>query len=420
MIAVAGMLPCMAWAQDSSSGAIVIRTCENLAVSAFPGCTGRTALLYEKLNRAFVAAHRVAPQDADEAAQELWMAKLHKRCFEWTCVRDALAHRTMELRAIEMRSYDVADKPMTDAEAKTVCADVAAIESRGGIDDLLLPTGELTQFRYTETVDSGADTQHDGQLENRFPLELRKNEPRDFGTFMGRGTCVMFSIEPIRNPNAAADEEWPSTTSIDPESEDELHLIGWGGGESVLAYRGRHYIATHHRHGIAYLEWLTPAATRRGLCTFEDNGFERIVTARLDPHADCDALARMPGEEIAGPMSVDLDNDGHLDSIGVDGEDSGAGCGHSWRSIKLLDARENAEVSPRNEALGKLSGLEGGPVMLLTLKNKEYVYANSEDVPTVYSVTKTGIVPQCEFRIQYKRRVKTEFPFKPKLKAADQ
>ena len=55
--------------------------------------------------------------------------------------------------------------------------------------------------------------------------------------------------------------------------------------------------------------------------------------------------------------------------------------------------------------------------MLLTLKDKEYVYANSEDVPTVYSVTKTGIVPQCEFRVQYKRRVRTEFPFKPKLKA---
>jgi hypothetical protein len=50
--------------------------------------------------------------------------------------------------------------------------------------------------------------------------------------------------------------------------------------------------------------------------------------------------------------------------------------------------------------------------MLLTLKDKEYVYGETvTGVPTVYSVTKTGVVPQCEFRIQYKRRVKTQFSF---------
>jgi hypothetical protein len=327
---------------------------------------------------------------------------------------DEIARSTFERRAIEMRSYDVTDKPMTDAEANEVCTSVAAIESRGGIADLLLPARQLKTSLFAKTEDGEAKAENEGQLEVQFPLELRKGHFRSFGRYMGLGTCVMFSIWPVREPDPAEDLKWPATTSNDEEAADELNLIGWGGGESVLAYRGRHYIATYNGedHGIRYLEWLTPAATRRGLCTFEDDGFERIVTARLDSQADCDALARTPGEEVVGPMSVDLDNDGQMDSIGVDGEDSGAGCGHSWRIIRVLDAKDEPEVSPRNDALAKLTGLEGGPVMLLTLKGKEYVYAESrENVPAVFSVTKTGVTPQCEFRIQYKRRVKTQFPF---------
>jgi hypothetical protein len=79
----------------------------------------------------------------------------------------------------------------------------------------------------------------------------------------------------------------------------------------------------------------------------------------------------------------------------------------------LVNAKGDTEVSPRNEALAKLTGLEGGPVMLLTSKGREYVYGvGGQDVPTVYSVTKDGIVPQCEFRVQYKRRVKSQFLFK--------
>jgi hypothetical protein len=367
------------------------------------------------MNRAFLAALRVAPQNVDEAAQKLWLAELRKRCVEWMCMQDALASRTMELRAIEMRSYDVWEQSMTDAEAHAVCSDVAAIESNGDIEDLLLPTYLLTNSIFAQPPDGEPEARHDGQLETQFPLELRKGRPRNFGVYMGRGTCVSFSIEPLREPDLVEDKKWPLTTSIDAEAEDDLRLIGWGGGESVLAYRGRHYIATYggDLHGVAYLEWLTPAATRRGLCTFEDNGFERIVTARLDPQADCDALARTPGEDVAGPIAVDLDNDGRLDSITVDGEDSGAGCGHSWRNIQLVNAAGEAEVSPRNEALAKITGLEGGPVMLLTSKGREYVYGvGGQDVPTVYSVTKDGIVPQCEFRVQYKRRVKSQFLFK--------
>jgi hypothetical protein len=111
-------------------------------------------------------------------------------------------------------------------------------------------------------------------------------------------------------------------------------------------------------------------------------------------------------------MSIDLDNDGKLDAIAVDGGDSGSGCGSSWRNIRLLTANGDGEVSSRNEALAKLTGIEGGQVMLLTLKGREYVYAaSSEEVPTVYAVTHTSVVPQCEFRIQYKRRVKTQFLF---------
>jgi hypothetical protein len=366
------------------------------------------------MNRAFVEANRISPQDVSEADQQRWLVGMRKDCTENICMRAMLARRIFALRAIEMRSYDVADTPMTDAEVQGVCANVAAIESHGGIDDLLLPTTELKFSPFEKPAADEDEGENQGQLENRFALEVRKGHPRNFGRFMGRGTCVMFSIYPIQEPDAKEDEKWLLTTSSDPEAEDELHLIGWGGGESVLAFRGRYYIAQDggDRHGIRYLEWLTPAATRRGLCTFEDNGFERIVAARLDPHADCDALARTPGEEILGPMSVDLDNDGELESIESDGEDSSAGCGHSWRAIKLLNAEGDAEVSARNEALQTVIGLEQGPVMLLTLKDKEYVYGETvTGVPTVYSVTKTGVVPQCEFRIQYKRRVKTQFSF---------
>ena len=278
----------------------------------------------------------------------------------------------------------------------------------------------MNRSGHTRFTSGEVESKHHGQLETQFSLELQKGRPRTFGVYMGRGTCVSLSIEPMREPDSKEDLQWPITTSIDPDAENELHLIGWGGGESVLAHRGRHYVATYggDLHGVAYLEWLTPAATRRGLCTFEDDGFERIVTARLDPHADCDALARTPGEAVATQMSVDLDNDGRVDSIDIDGGDSGAGCGSSWRIIRLLTSSGEVEVSQRNDSLAKLPGLEGGPVMLLTLNGKEYVYAENEGVPTVLSVTKTSVVPQCEFRIQYKRRVKTQFLFRSREPAS--
>jgi hypothetical protein len=303
------------------------------------------------------------------------------------------------------------DAPMTDASATEVCEYVAEVESLGGINPLRVPTEKLPPFSRQAMVDAtaGADPFR-GQLEQLFDLELREGEPTRFGTFMSTGTCVMFSISPIVKPDSQRDSRWPQTTSADPAAEDELHMIGWGASEVVLAHRGRHFIATLHDHGTAYLEWLTPAATRRGLCTFEDNGFERHVVATLSAGADCEELARAPGEEIAAATEVDIDNDGRLDSIAVDGEDSGAGCGSSWRSIKLLTPGGEVEVSPRNEALMKLVGLESGPVMLLTSKGREYVYAlGPQATPTVYSVTSTGVEAQCQFRIQHKRRVKTQF-----------
>ncbi|HTE42076.1 MAG TPA: hypothetical protein VK629_14720, partial [Steroidobacteraceae bacterium] len=244
-----------------------------------------------------------------------------------------------------------------------------------------------------------------------FELALHHGRRTSFGEYMSNGSCVMFSVEAIADDGSADDTNWPTTKCVDCDLE-ELRLIGWGGSESVLSYRGRHYIATYGgwSHGIEYLEWLTPAATRRGLCTFEDTGSERMVAKRLDPGADCDALARAPAEDIAAPGS-DLDNDGKSDPVVVGGEDSGAGCGRSWRNISFVDANGDVEASARNDELRKLIGLENGPVKLLTLKGKRYIYAKNGDVTAAYSVTKTAVIPQCEFRIQYKRRVKTQFSF---------
>ena len=420
MMVVAAAVSVAASGENLSAKAFGQLTCQNQADFAMQGCIDDIVRLYEGMERAFADAHRLAPRSAVEAEQGVWLTALRENCRERICTREWLSRRTIELRGIEMSAYDVAESPMTDAEANKVCSDIAAIESRGDIGNLLLP---IESLQYPIGSDISADAMNNdryGQLEHQFKLELRKDQQTDFGDYMGRGTCVMMSIAPRKLVDPIDDAKWPQTTSID-ESEEELHLIGWGGGESVLAYRGRHYIATFggDGHGIVYLEWLTPAATRRGLCTFDDTGSRRVVAERVDPQADCEALASAK-DEVAGLVDVDLDDDGKADPLSVGGEDSSAGCGRSWRNVQLVDGNGDPEASPRNEALGQLVGVDSGPVTLLRLKGNAYVYAMSGDfMSAAYRVTKSGVVPQCKFRLLYDRRVKTRFSFEKQKESPD-
>src|SRR5687767_7541099 len=82
-------------------------------------------------------------------------------------------------------------EPMTDAEAKAVCEEIAAIDSRGAIQALMVPTGERVSLS-AEPIEG--EVHHDGQLEKRFTLDLHPGQPSPFGVFMSSGTCVSFTV----------------------------------------------------------------------------------------------------------------------------------------------------------------------------------------------------------------------------------
>src|SRR5687768_11992087 len=129
------------------------------------------------------------------------------------------------------------DVPMTNADAREICEYVAEVESAAIDNPLRVPMEKLPSYSRGSMSDGhDDDTPPRGQLEESFELELGAGAPRRFGHYMGTGTCVMFSIAPFGQPDLPMDAQWPQTTSAAPEAEDELHLIGWGGGESVLAH----------------------------------------------------------------------------------------------------------------------------------------------------------------------------------------
>jgi hypothetical protein len=113
----------------------------------------------------------------------------------------------------------------------------------------------------------------------------------------------------------------------------------------------------------------------------------------------------------AFPLTLDADNDGKTDHLVLNGEDSGAGCGHSAAWFDVIDPATNtSRGGPLSKALRSIGKYNSRDLNIYSHEGAYYLEGDLEHAPALFALSRGALETECVFRVQPKRVVEKVYP----------
>lgn len=410
--------------------------CKSRAVSDLDG----------QLNSIYRLVRDVTPDKNALLKEQLqWLISVRDACSDEACLMDVYSIRVAQLSARFGQSMQITAQPFSNQEARQTCEAIAQKASKGELAKLEIPpvwNGWAPREPYPQEGVLSYDEQAKLEADNNRPAGVyllrtaADQPPRRIVEFYTGGTCSasqIFDLDHVLKAGGYAEES--SVEAVD-DPEEMVRWAYWGGGDYPIVYNERLLLVASagDQNQARLVSWVKPDGLVRPLCLIDGvasslavakaalpefcaqvaNGkHDRLGWLDITPQTgreDGDSFTKRYGTYASWVRlnQIDLDGDGKPENLARFEYESGAGCGRTDISLKLLsDDLSHAIDTPLSK---QLDGLQSGSLDVYEYDGHYYFASNDGNHRDGLVQLNNGKVEQvCEFKTVTQRSVTTFF-----------
>lgn len=377
--------------------------------------------------------------------QRQWLTSARNACSNEACLMDVYRARVAQLSARFGHAMQISAQAFSNQEARQTCEAIAKKASNGELAKLEIPPvwngwDQREQYPQEGILSYDEQAKLEANLNRPAAVYLLRTAadkaPRRLVEFYTGGTCSssqIFDLEHALNTGGFVESSGVEAVS-DPE--EMVRWAYWGGGDYPIVYNQRLLLvaSSGDRNQAQLVSWVKPDGLVRPLCLLGRLASSSTVAKAAIPElcsqvADgkleslgwldiTDKTGREDGDSFTkrygtyaswvGLLQVDLDGDGKRENLGRFVYDSGAGCGRTDISLRLLSEDLSHAI---DTPLGKsLNDLPGGSLDVYENAGRYYFASNDGSHRDGLVQLNNGKVEQvCEFKLLTQRAITTFF-----------
>lgn len=400
--------------------------------------------LDEILTAVYARVREIAPdQRALISQQRAWIERVRDVCSDSNCLYRVYTQRILEMNEAQVVLTPISDAPLSDAEARDVCSEMAALANNRQLEKRVLRSmnphwvkDSALESRYVVSQSEMQTLLKNGPWSYSDVGEIvwlrlkQRDDPVRFSISATGGTCPTDQMFSLSRLLVEPDDRRGIEEVNDPG--DKIRWAYWGGADYPIIHRNRNFVITAgwgDPDAIRMVSWIKPDGKIRPLCLMERSEPSRTLTTATDrklcgrligtprPESPADISGRVDlptnrddfeqryGRYGAGMKAyrLDINSDGVMENVGYFSYSSGAGCGSedTWLSVLSPDLTRKIP-SPLQSVLDELNSVEG----VYTVQKQSYIEgARQGDGLGIFRIRQARMEPVCRYRLDYRYHI---------------